>query len=146
LGLNAQRGNDLAFDSQLLFNERLFLLFPASDPLAQHREVRLRQLARREFIHSVRSGSVWQQMQPMLAPVGVSDSGLEVTQFSTLAGLVANGFGISVVPQFAVRLRQRSLSVAATAMWEQLLQAGKTAVPVDSSTPSFPRRRESVRA
>ena len=90
----------------------------------------------------------------------VSDSGLEVTQFSTLAGLVANGFGISVVPQFAVRLcqrpgletvpvsdrkaqrpvymvrrRQRSLSVAAKAMWEQLLRAGKTAVPVESPGP-----------
>jgi DNA-binding transcriptional LysR family regulator len=148
-GLNAQRGNELEFETQLLFNERLFLLCPASDPLAQHSEVRLKQLARREFIHSVRSGSVWQQMQPMLAPVGVSDSGLEVTQFSTLAGLVANGFGISVVPQFAVRLcqrpglvtvpvsdrkarrpvymvrrRQRSLSVAAEAMWGQLLAAG----------------------
>lgn len=152
-GLNAQRGNALEFEAQLLFNERLFLVCRSDDPLARLKTVRLQQLSEREFIHTVRTGSVWQQMQPMLGEAGVRDSGQEVAQFGTLAGLVATGFGISVVPQFAVRLcersglvtvpvsdrkalrpvymvkrRHRSLSLAAAAMWEQLAKAGKTVV------------------
>lgn len=148
-GLNAQRGNTMEFEAQLLFNERLFLVCLASDPLAGQKEVRLKDLAQREFIHTVRSGSVWQQMQPLLTAAGIRDSGQEVAQFGTLAGLIVHGFGISVVPQFAVRLcerpglvtvpvadrkaqrpvymvkrRHRSLSVAAAAMWAQLARAG----------------------
>lgn len=150
LGLNAQRGNELEFEARLLFNERLFLLCLETDPLAPKASIRFKDLAQREFIHTVRTGSVWQQMQPMLSAVGIRDSGQEVAQFGTLAGLVASGFGISVVPQFAVRLclrpglvtvpvsdrkalrpvyivrrRHRSLSVAAMAMWEQLIRAGQ---------------------
>ena len=149
-GLNAQRGNELEFEAQLLFNERLFLVCRGNDPLARLKSVRLKDLGQREFIHTVRTGSVWQQMQPMLTEAGVRDSGQEVAQFGTLAGLIASGFGISVVPQFALRLcerpglvtvpvsdrkalrpiyrvkrRHRSLSLAAAAMWEQLARAGK---------------------
>lgn len=148
-GLNAQRGNELEFETHLLFNERLYLICRAGDPLALLNEVRLKELRNREFIHTVRTGSVWQQMQPMLNAVGIRDSGLEVSQFGTLAGLVASGFGISVVPQFAVQLcrrpelvivpvgdrkalrpiymvkrRHRSLSVAASEMWGRLSIAG----------------------
>ncbi len=149
-GLNAQRGNELEFEARLLFNERLFLVCQSSDPLAHRKHIRLKDLVQREFIHTVRTGSVWQQMQPMLSATGIRDSGLEVAQFGTLAGLVASGFGISVVPQFAeplcrrpgvvtvpvtdrtalrpvymVKRRNRSLSVAAGSMWEQLARAGK---------------------
>lgn len=149
-GLNAQRGNTLEFEAELLFNERLFVVCRTDDPLTRHGSLALRDLRGREFIHTVRSGSVWQQMQPMLTEAGVRDSGLEVSQFGTLAGLVACSFGISVVPQFSVRLcerpelvavpvsdrkalrpiymvkrRHRSLSIAAAAMWEQLARAGK---------------------
>lgn len=144
-GLNAQRGNNLEFEAQLLFNERLFLLCRADDPLASLKGVKLKELRDREFIHTVRTGSIWQHMQPLLSTAGVRDSGFEVEQFGTLAGLVANGFGISIVPQFAVPLcrgpglvtvavrdrhaarpiymvkrRHRSLSVAALEMWERL--------------------------
>lgn len=149
-GLNAQRGNDLEFEAQLLFNERLFLVCRSTDSLAERKEVRLKDLAHREFIHTTRTGSVWQLLQPMLANLGIRDSGQEVSELGTLAGLVACGFGISIVPQFAVRLcrrpgvvalpfgdrkafrpiyrvrrRHRSLSAAAGAMWDQLGEAGK---------------------
>ena len=75
----------------------------------------------------------------------VTDTGLEVNQLGSLGGLVKAGFGISIVPQFAlqlcqregvaavrlnvphasrpiyaVRRRGRSLSVAAQAFWEML--------------------------
>ena len=88
-------------------------------------------------------------MLPLLSAAGIRDSGLEVAQFGTLAGLVVAGFGISVVPQFAVQLcrraglatvpvsdkkalraiymikrRHRSLSVAAAEMWQRLASAG----------------------
>lgn len=150
-GLNAQRGNTLEFEAELLFNERLFVVCRSDDLLAQRGSVALKDLRGRAFIHTVRSGSVWQQMQPMLIDAGVHDSGFEVSQFGTLAGLVASSFGISVVPQFFARLcerpgltavpvsdrkalrpiymvkrRHRSLSVAAAAMWEQLARAGKS--------------------
>ncbi|MES2509106.1 MAG: LysR family transcriptional regulator [Pseudomonadota bacterium] len=149
-GLNAQRGNALEFEAHLLFNERLYLICQTSDPLASRKSVSMKDLRHHEFIHSVRSGSVWQQMVPMTTAAGIPDSGLEVTQFGTLAGLVGNGFGISVVPQFAVELcrrpgiavvrvtdrkalrpiymikrKQRSLSVAAEGMWSRLAEAGR---------------------
>ncbi len=96
----------------------------------------------------VRAGSVWQQMQAMLSAAKIRDSGFEVAQFGTLACLVENGFGISVVPELALQLcsrptlvaipiadrkavrpifmvkrRQRSLSIAAAAMWQRLTHA-----------------------
>lgn len=156
-GLNAQRGNALEFEANLLFNERLYLICQATDPLARLGQVRLKDLRHREFIHTVRSGSVWQQLLPLLNTAGVRDSGLEVGQFGTLAGLVASGFGISVVPQFAVQLclrpglatvpvsdrkaqraiymikrRHRSLSVAAAEMWSRLANDDPTK---DTDTP-----------
>ncbi len=153
-GLNAQRGNTLEFEAHLLFNERLYLICQTADPLALRREIKLKDLRQHAFIHTVRTGSVWQQMLPLLSAAGVRDSGLEVTQFATLAGLVASGFGISVVPQFAVELcrrkgiavvpvsdrkalrpiylirrRHRSLSVAAADMWARLVAAGSKLMP-----------------
>lgn len=147
LGLNAQPGNALEFEALHLFDERLFLVCRRDNPLGTREQVRLKDLRNQEFIHTVRSGSVWQQTQAMLSAARIRDSGFEVAQFGTLAGLVENGFGISVVPQLALRLcsraglvaipladrkavrpifmvkrRQRSLSVAAAAMWERLLE------------------------
>jgi len=147
-GLNAQRDNALEYETELLFNERMFLVCRHDDPLAGRKRVRLADLKGRSFIHTVRSGSVWQQLAGMLAPIGVADSGLEVSQFGTLAGLIAHGFGISVVPEYSVQLckrpelrampladaqatrpiymvrrSRRSLSVAAQTLWDRLLES-----------------------
>jgi len=147
-GLNARTGNEREFETRLLFNERLFLICRRDDPLARHRGVRLRDLRGRDFIHTVRTGSVWQHLQPLLDAAATRDSGFEVTELGTMAGLVSNGFGVSIVGQFALQLcarpeltavpvadrkaarpiymirrRQRSLSVAAQTMWERLLRA-----------------------
>lgn len=149
-GLNAMPGNELEFEAQLLFNERWYVICPADDPLAQQPSVVLRDLRNRPFIHTVRSGSVWQQLQPLLRDAEFRDSGMEVNQLGTLTALVACGFGISIVPEFAlqlcarqgvahvalrarkasrpiylVRRRHRTLSMPASALWELLLaQAG----------------------
>ena len=144
-GISAQQGTDLEFESHLLFMERYFLVCRKSDPLAQLDEIRLRDLKDREFVHMVRTGSVHQQMMPLLSKAQVRDSGMEVANFGTLAGLVAAGFGIGIVPEQArqlctrpglttihvnapkavrpismIRRRGRSLSVAADALWGQL--------------------------
>lgn len=149
LGLNAQPGNELEFEAHRLFAERLFLLCPSDSPLATLKQVRLKDLRQQEFIHTVRSGSVWQQTQAMLNAARIRDSGFEVAQFGTLAGLVASGFGVSVVPQLALQLcsrpglaavpladrkavrpifivkrRHRSLSVAAATLWKRLQAVG----------------------
>jgi LysR family transcriptional regulator, carnitine catabolism transcriptional activator len=88
-GINAQHGNTLEFEAHLLFNERLYLICQAADPLALRKDIKLKDLRHHAFIHTVRTGSVWQQMLPMLNAAGVRDSGLEVTQFATLAVLVS---------------------------------------------------------
>ncbi len=106
-GLNAQRGNSREFKTQLLFNERLFLVCRHDDPLAARDHVSFSHLQGRSFIHTVRSGSVWQRLAGMLATIDVVDSGLEVSQFGTLAGLIVHGFGISVVPEYSVQLCKR---------------------------------------
>lgn len=106
-GLNAQRGNDLEFESTLLFHERFYLLCRDDDPLAGRRSIRFTDLRGRPFVQTVRTGSVWQQTQPWLEKAQVHDTGLEVTQFGTLAGLVERGFGVSLVPQMALPLCRR---------------------------------------
>jgi DNA-binding transcriptional LysR family regulator len=107
-GLNAQRGNDLEFESTLLFRERFYLLCRGDDALARQTSVRFRELRGRAFVQTVRTGSVWQQTQPWLQKARVRDTGFEVSQFGTLAGLVERGFGVSLVPQMALPLCKRA--------------------------------------
>lgn len=147
-GLNARSGNKQEFEARLLFNERLFLICRDTDPLSKKGSVRLRDLRGRDFIHTIRTGSVWQQLQSMLEVAEVRDSGFEVSELGTMAGLVAHGFGISIVAQLALQLcrrkglaavpitdryavrplflvkrRGRSLSPAAQNLWDRLVQA-----------------------
>lgn len=153
-GLNAQPGNELEFETRRLFDEPLYVVCRASDPLARPRHLRLRDLDGAQFIHTVRTGSIWQQLQAVLADVKVRDSGLEVAQFGTLAGLIACGFGLSIVPHFAlplvarkglkavplvdrkavrpifmIRRRGRSLSVAAQSLWDRIAESWPDEVP-----------------
>lgn len=148
VGLNAQPGNKIEFETRLLFNESLYLVCRAVDPIAKKKSVRLRDLDGIPFIHTVRAGSIWQHLQSVLADVKVRDSGFEVAQFGTLAGLIACGFGVSVVPHFAlplcarkglkaipitdkkavrpiymVKRRNRSLSTAAQALWDRIAES-----------------------
>lgn len=146
IGINAQAGDPLEFDSRLLFREPLYLLCRRDHPLALQPRVHLRELRQQPFVHTTRNGSVWQHVQPLLLRVGVIDTGMEVAQLGTLSGLIVHGFGISLVPQFAlslckhpevvavpvadrkafrplylVRLKHHSLSVAAQAFYDTLV-------------------------
>jgi DNA-binding transcriptional LysR family regulator len=142
IGLNAQRGNDLEFESTLLFNDPFFLVCRRDDPLAARKRIRLADLHGRSFVQTLRSGSVWQQTQPLMTGIDARDTGLEVAQLGTLAGLIDAGFGVSIVPRLALQLcdrpglvavriadasarrpiyrirrRNRTLSAAAETMW-----------------------------
>lgn len=148
-GINSRVGNEHEIDSHPLMLEPMFLLCRKDDPLAAYSQISLSQLAGRDVSHIMRAGSVWQQMQPVLAEVGVHQVGQEVAQLGTLAGLVEWGFGIGIVPLFAVplctrktlvtlpiqdvtavrpmyliRRRGRTLSIAAQGLWDQLCTAG----------------------
>ena len=143
----------------LQINEQFYLICRADDSLARLASVKLRQLNGRAFIHVLRTGSVWHRIQDDLRRAAVKDTGFEVEQFSTVAGLVCAGFGISVVPQLALPLcswqgfkairlsdrkivrplfmmkrRGRSLSIAAQALWDFIL-ARKDAVKLLSPPP-----------
>lgn len=114
--------------------ERYYVLCRKTDPLARLKEIRLKDLKDREIVKL-----------PLLSSAQVRDSGVEVANFGTLAGLVAAGFGLGIVPEHAlelcrrpgivgvpinanratrpvymIRRRGRSLSAAAQAMWEQI--------------------------
>ncbi|MGE0798642.1 MAG: LysR substrate-binding domain-containing protein, partial [Lautropia sp.] len=106
-GINARHGSGLEFETVLQRNERFFLLCRDSDPLADGSGIRLKDLRGRDFIHLVRTGSAWQRIRDDLTRAGVRDAGFEVEQFSTVAGLVSAGFGVSVVPELALPLCQR---------------------------------------
>lgn len=146
IAINAQPGNPLELDARILFNEPMFLICHSSHPFAGEESISLKELKKQPFIHTIRTGSVWQHVQTFLGIAGVVDTGLEVTQLGTLGGLVARDFGLSIVPQFAltlcmrrdvaaVRIRDQkavrpiylvkkknhSLSAAAQSFYEQLL-------------------------
>lgn len=149
-GVNALRGQETEFEATRLFDEPFFVICPEDDPLTTRKSVKLKDLKGRACIQTVRSGSVWQETQRLVQQADMRDTGLEVNQLGTLGGLVANGFGIGLVPESAlmlcrreglaavpisergatrpiylVRRRDRSLSVAATGLWKQLLKAAR---------------------
>lgn len=112
IAINAQPGHGLELDSRILFHEPMYLICQSGHGLARQERVFLKDLKKQAFIQTIRSGSVWQHVQPLLKTAGTVDTGLEVSQLGTLGGLVAQGFGISIVPQFALTLCLRSGVVA----------------------------------
>jgi DNA-binding transcriptional LysR family regulator len=125
----------------------LVLICRETDPLARKARIRLNDLRGRDFIYTTRTGTTWQYLQPMLQATGVQNSGFEVSEVSTMAGLVSHGFGVGIVAKFAIplcqkkglaavpiadrhairpifiaRRRRRSLSLAAQSLWDNLIR------------------------
>jgi LysR family carnitine catabolism transcriptional activator len=138
-------GGDLReFDVTPLKNERFFLVCSRSHRLATRRSVTLAQAKDEDTIHLARGSSVRQHLEA--AGAAASANSLEVEHLATVAALVAEGLGISIVPELTlfhferaglaaipVRDRQlrrpillarrkgKALSVAAKSMVEEIL-------------------------
>jgi LysR family carnitine catabolism transcriptional activator len=108
------------FDSDFLFNEPYYFICREDHPFAARKSLMLKDLKGCNYIHTLRSGSLWRWIEPHLQDIELNDTGFEVQQLSTLAGLIANGHGESIVPGFglfqfhrfglkAVPLRDREL-------------------------------------
>jgi DNA-binding transcriptional LysR family regulator len=115
--------------------------------LARRETVTLRDLAGEPFIHLARTSSVRQHIESALWPGALAlKPVMELEQLSTVAGMVRAGLGITVVPAltlfhfehpalvtrpvdapglrrqiYCIRRRDRSLSIAAQALFEELM-------------------------
>jgi LysR family carnitine catabolism transcriptional activator len=142
-------GGDLReFDVVELRNEQFHLVCPKSHRLASRRSVTLAQLKGEDIVHLARSSSVRQHLEA--AGATARPNALEVEHLATVAALVAEGLGVSIVPGLTLfhferaglavvpvsdrRLRRpillarrkgKALSVAARAMVEEILAQAK---------------------
>jgi LysR family carnitine catabolism transcriptional activator len=131
--------------TDLFCADRFHLVCRADHALAARRRVTLHDLAGQPFVHLARTSSVRQHIEAAIWPTPMM-SVMELEQLSTVAGMVRAGLGITVVPMlalfhfghpdlvtrpirgpelvrqiFVVRSRDRSLSIAAQALYDFLL-------------------------
>lgn len=143
LAATADPGEDL--DAQLLYMDSFYLVCRHDHPLAQHQSLQMEDIGNHPFIHMNRLSSVRHSLDAALHPLTLRTC-MEVEHLATLAGLVASGAGVTVVPSltlfqfqrqelvvrpigdarlarsiYLVRRRGRSLSVAARALWEDIM-------------------------
>lgn len=112
LAITADGPGRFGFESKILFKEKFVLVCHRSHPLAKNKRITLAQLNGTQLIRLVRTGSISQNLEAALRPLQLIDTGLEVDQVATVAGLVANNLGISVVPELTVPYFSSSSVVA----------------------------------
>ncbi|HVL77217.1 MAG TPA: LysR family transcriptional regulator [Noviherbaspirillum sp.] len=145
--LTAPGPNVDEFESHILCSDPFYLVCRRDHPLAKKRSLKAADLADCELVHLVGSTSVRQHVDALLREVPTRHSGFEVEHLATLAGLVEQGLGVTIVPRLTlfqfeqldlatvpietrahvrpilvVKRRDRSLSIAAQAMLD-LVQA-----------------------
>jgi len=114
--LTAHGPNLAEFETRQIYTDRYSLVCPRSHPLARRRTVRLADLRGCTLIHLARSSSVRQHLDPLLRDVPYVWSGLEVEQLATLAALVANDLGVTLVPELTLfHFRRRELAIVPVA-------------------------------
>lgn len=86
---------------RVLLQESFVLACPAGHPLALRKRVDLHDLQGARLIRYARTGSLGQHLEYWLRGIAVEDA-MEVEQLPTVAGLVAAGLGVSVVPSIAI--------------------------------------------
>lgn len=143
--LAAVRASTPELATDLFCADRFHLVCRVDHPLAQRRRVTLADLAGHPFVHLARTSSVRQHIEAAIWPMPMN-SVMELEQLSTVAGMTRAGIGITVVPMltlfhfahpelvtrpiqgpelvreiFVLRSRDRSLSVAAQALYDFLL-------------------------
>ena len=89
------------FESRLLVSERFYLVCPRTHRLAARRRVALSDLGGEVLVSMARSSSVRQHIDRVLADT-VRHSTFEVEHLATLAGLIAHGLGVALVPELTL--------------------------------------------
>ena len=143
LALTAPVGSLSEFVATPLCDDPFYLVCRHDHPLAQHARIALSDLEGCDLIYLAKATSVRQHVDLLTRDIAVNHSGLEVEHLATMAGLIAHGLGVALLPaltlfQFRhlelaaipldtrqaarpvliVRHQDRPLSVAAQAMME----------------------------
>jgi len=84
------------FDVTQLMSEPFYLVCPRGHPLASRKYLSLTQLRNEELIHMVSSSSVRQHLE--MAGLIFKPGSLEVKHLATIAALVKQGLGLTIVP------------------------------------------------
>ncbi len=109
--LNSHPDTPHEMQAQLLFEESLYLVCPPDHALARRKLVSAGDLAGVRFLHLkgtdkmiVRTDKGQRAARNVFHEAGVVDTGFEVNNLVTLAGLVASGLGACLAPQTSLPL------------------------------------------
>ncbi|APW38803.1 LysR family transcriptional regulator [Rhodoferax koreense] len=165
--LAAIRADTPELRAEAFCSDGFHLVCPVGHPLATQAEVKPRDVAAYPFIHMARTSSVRQYLDAAVHPLQMQTL-MEVDQLATAMGMVRAGLGISLMPAltlfhfaqpglvtrplnwpgltrriYLVRRRDRSLSLAAQTLYEQVLADPPREAPTRTATSAPPRRRRS---
>lgn len=140
---SATSADDL--ESTLLGTDRFYLICPKDHPLEKQESIGIGDIISHPFVHLDRNSSVRRQVDAALH-LEKAQTTLELRNLATVASMVEVGMGITIVPALTmghfrnprlvakplsvaglerpihlVRLRERALSIAAEAMYRQIL-------------------------
>jgi len=109
--LNSQPNTPHEVRAELLFEEALYVVCPPDHPLARCKAASARNLSGVRFLHLkgtekliVRTSKGQQPARDVLYEAGVIDTGFEVSNMATLAGLVSAGLGACLAPETSLPL------------------------------------------
>lgn len=102
LALTAPGGKLEEFVTAPLCDDPFYLVCRADHPLAGKASIALAELAGCELIHLSKASSVRQHADLLTAGIGVRHSGLEVEHLATVAGLIAQGLGVALLPELTL--------------------------------------------
>jgi LysR family hydrogen peroxide-inducible transcriptional activator len=96
-------------DAMPLFEDAFYLAMPAADPLAGADAVTVRDVARRKLI-LLEEGHCLRDQALSFCATTPSDSsaGLGATSLATVMQMVANGYGVTLVPEIALAVEARN--------------------------------------
>jgi DNA-binding transcriptional LysR family regulator len=141
---------------RVLLQESFVLACPVGHRLAARKRVELRELEGVRLVRYARTGSIGQHLHYAMRGIQVEDA-MEVEQLPTVAGLVAAGLGVSVVPGIAIPFFDRSKVALVPVVSPELdhpmhvvWQAGRVLGPaaqafVDLLDAAAPRKRRAAR-
>ncbi len=107
--ISSQPGSPHEIESRPLFEESVYIACPLGQSPSEDKELRLSDLRGMPFIHLhgmhkmlVHTRDGYLPARKILEDAGTIDSGLEVEQLATQAGLVAAGYGACIAPACAL--------------------------------------------